>query len=116
MQAMVELGFLVVQIDGMGTSNRSKAFHDVCGKNFAHAGFPDRVLWHKAAAAKHPGYDIFRVGIYGHSAGCHDNRIDKISWNEQWQGWPVGPEYAASSNVDHASTLQVVNPLIKAQK
>ena len=46
----------------------------------------------------------------------HDNRIDKISWNEQWQGWPVGPEYAASSNVDHASTLQVVNPLIKAQK
>ena len=42
---MVELGFLVIQIDGMGTSNRSKAFHDVCGKNLAHAGFPDRVLW-----------------------------------------------------------------------
>ncbi len=160
MQAMAELGFLVVQIDGMGTSNRSKAFHDVCWKNLADAGFPDRVLWHKAAAAKYGYYDLSRVGIYGHSAGgqnslgallfhgdfyhaaassagCHDNRMDKISWNEQWMGWPVGPEYAASSNVDHAhqlkgklllavgeldtnvdpaSTLQVVNALIKAKK
>ncbi len=160
MMSLAELGFIVVQIDGMGTSNRSKAFHDVCYKNLADAGLPDRILWHKAAAAKYPSYDISRVGIYGTSAGgqsalgallfhpefykaavascgCHDNRMDKIDWNEQWMGWPVGPEYAASSNVDNAwrlrgklllyvgeldtnvdpsSTLQVVNALIKADK
>ena len=65
MQSLAELGFIVVQIDGMGTSNRSKAFHDVCWKNLGDAGFPDRILWHKAAAAKYPYYDITRVGIYG---------------------------------------------------
>ena len=160
MQSLAELGFIVSQIDGMGTSNRSKAFHDVCWKNLADAGFPDRILWHQAVAAKYPYYDITRVGIYGHSAGgqnamgallfhpefydaavsscgCHDNRMDKISWNEQWMGWPIGPEYAACSNVDNAyrlqgklllsvgemdtnvdpaSTMQVVNALIKANK
>ena len=160
MQSLSELGFIVVQIDGMGTSNRSKAFHDVCWKNLADAGFPDRILWHKAVAAKYPYYDISRVGVYGHSAGgqsalgallfhpefykaavascgCHDNRMDKIWWNEQWMGWPLGPEYIACSNVenasklegklllsvaemdtnvDPASTMQVVNALIKAGK
>jgi len=160
MQSLAELGFIVVQIDGMGTSNRSKAFHDVCWKNLGDAGFPDRILWHKAAAAKYSYYDISRVGVYGNSAGgqsalgallfhpefykvavasagCHDNRMDKIWWNEQWMGWPLGPEYAASSNVenayrlkgklllsvgemdtnvDPASTMQVVNALIKANK
>ncbi|HYE86969.1 MAG TPA: prolyl oligopeptidase family serine peptidase, partial [Vicinamibacterales bacterium] len=70
-------------------------------------------------------------------AGCHDNRMDKIWWNEQWMGWPLGPQYSASSNVDHAhllqgklllmvgeldtnvdpaSTMQVVNALVKANK
>ena len=130
MQALAELGFIVVQIDGMGTSNRSKAFHDVAWKNLEDAGFPDRILWHKAVAAKYPWYDITRVGIYGTSAGgqnalggaavlipsstrprvaaagCHDNRMDKIWWNEQWMGWPIGPQYAASSNVDNAWRLQ----------
>jgi dipeptidyl aminopeptidase/acylaminoacyl peptidase len=51
MQSIAELGFIVVQIDGMGTSNRSKAFHDVAWKNLGDAGFPDRILWHKAVAA-----------------------------------------------------------------
>lgn len=160
MMELAELGFILVQIDGMGTSNRSKAFHDVCWKNLADAGLPDRVLWIKAAAEKYPYMDVNRVGIYGGSAGgqnaatavmthgdfykaavadcgCHDNRMDKIWWNEQWMGWPVGPEYAASSNVtlapglsgklmlvvgemdsnvDPASTMQVVSALIKADK
>ena len=160
MQAQAELGFIVVQMDGMGTSNRSKAFHDVAWQNIKDAGFPDRILWHQAFAAKNPWYDITRVGIYGGSAGgqnsmgallfhpefykvavsyagCHDNRMDKIWWNEQWMGWPIGPQYSASSNVDNAhllqgklllmvgeldtnvdpsSTLQVVNALIKANK
>ncbi len=160
MQSQADLGFIVVQIDGMGTSNRSKAFHDVAWKNLGDAGFPDRILWHKAVAAKYPHYDITRVGIYGTSAGgqnslgallfhpefykaavsaagCHDNRMDKIWWNEQWMGWPIGPEYSRASNVDNAyrlqgkvllvvgeldqnvdpsSTMQVVNRLIKHNK
>ncbi len=128
MQAQAEIGFIVVQIDGMGTSNRSKAFHDVAWQNLKDAGFPDRIAWHKAVAAKYPYYDITRVGIYGTSAGgqnalgallfhpefyksavsaagCHDNRMDKIWWNEQWMG-ALGEHYADSSNVVHASKLQ----------
>jgi dipeptidyl aminopeptidase/acylaminoacyl peptidase len=62
------MGFIVVQIDGMGTLNRSKVFHDVAWKNLGDAGLPDRILWHQAAAAKYPYYDISRVGIYGGSA------------------------------------------------
>ncbi len=160
LQVLTELGFIVVQIDGMGTANRSRAFHDVAYKDLGDAGFPDRILWHKAVAAKYPYYDITRVGIFGTSAGgqnalggllfhpefykvgiansgCHDNRMDKLWWNEQWMGWPIGPEYAASSNVDNAyrlkgkvqlvvpeldtnvdpgSTMQVVNALMKANK
>jgi dipeptidyl aminopeptidase/acylaminoacyl peptidase len=129
MHAQAELGFIVVQIDGMGTSNRSKAFHDVAWRNLGDAGFPDRILWHRAVAARYPYYDISRVGIYGGSAGgqnamgallfhpefykaavayagCHDNRMDKIWWNEQWMGWPIGPHYRAASNVDNAAKLQ----------
>ncbi len=127
--SLTDLGFVVVQADGMGTANRSKAFHDVCWKDLKDAGFPDRILWHKAVAAKYPWYDITRVGIYGTSAGgqsaagallfhpefykaavansgCHDNRMDKASWNEQWMGYPVGPQYAESSNIENAAKLQ----------
>ncbi|MFP6872391.1 MAG: prolyl oligopeptidase family serine peptidase [Verrucomicrobiales bacterium] len=155
-----DMGFVVVKMDGMGTANRSKLFHDVCWQNLKDAGFPDRILWHKAYAEKHPWYDISRVGIYGGSAGgqsatgallfhpdfykvavsscgCHDNRMDKASWNEQWMGYPVGPHYAESSNIDNAhrlqgklllivgeldrnvppeSTYRLVNALIKASK
>ena len=158
---MAELGFIVVQIDGMGTSQRSKAFHDVCWHNLGDGGFPDRIAWIKAAAARHPEMDLSKgVGIYGTSAGgqdalraveafgtfytaavadcgCHDNRMDKIWWNELWMGWPVGPWYAEQSNVtnakdlhgalllivgeadhnvDPASTMQVVDALIRADK
>jgi dipeptidyl aminopeptidase/acylaminoacyl peptidase len=157
---LAELGFIVVQIDGMGTSNRSKAFHDVCWRNLKDAGFPDRILWIKAAARKYAYMDTTRIGIFGESAGgqnstgallfhpdfykaavsscgCHDNRMDKIWWNEQWMGYPVGPWYAENSNVtnahllkgnlmllvgelddnvDPASTIQLCDALIKANK
>ncbi len=126
--AMAELGFLIVQIDGMGTNWRSKDFHDVCYKNLMDGGFPDRVPWIKAAAATRPWMDLNRVGIYGGSAGgqnalaglldhgdfyktgvadcgCHDNRMDKIWWNEAWMGWPVDASYAENSNVTHAGKL-----------
>jgi len=159
-QSLAELGFIIVKMDGMGTSNRSKKFHDVCWKNLGDSGFPDRIPWIKTAAKKYPCMNLRRVGIYGGSAGgqsalrallahgdfykaaaadcgCHDNRMDKIWWNEQWMGWPVGPHYAEQSNVtqahklqgdlllivaeldrnvDPASTMQVVNALIKANK
>jgi dipeptidyl aminopeptidase/acylaminoacyl peptidase len=68
-EPLTELGFVVVHLDGMGTNNRSKAFHDVAWRNLKDAGFEDRILWHKAVAAKYPWYDISRVGIYGGSAG-----------------------------------------------
>jgi dipeptidyl aminopeptidase/acylaminoacyl peptidase len=160
-QRLAELGFIVVKIDGMGTNWRSKAFHDVCWKNLGDSGFPDRIAWIKAAAAKHPELDLSKgVGIYGGSAGgqsstrallafgdfytvavsdcgCHDNRVDKIWWNELWMSWPIGPHYAEQSNVtqahklkgkllllvgeldrnvDPSSTLQVANALVKADK
>ncbi|MEO2073388.1 MAG: DPP IV N-terminal domain-containing protein [Zunongwangia sp.] len=160
LSSLAELGFIVVQIDGMGTSNRSKAFHDVCWQNLKDAGFPDRKLWITAAAEKYPYMNADKVGIRGTSAGgqsagaalvfnsdfydvavascgCHDNRMDKIWWNEQWMGYPIGPHYAANSNienaaqlkgnlmlivgevddnVDPASTMQFADALIKAKK
>jgi len=160
-QRFAELGFIVVKIDGMGTNWRSKAFHDVCWKNLGDSGFPDRIAWIKAAAEKHPEMDIAKgVGIFGGSAGgqsstrallahgdfytvavsdcgCHDNRMDKIWWNEAWMSWPIGPHYAEQSNVtqahklkgklllvvgeldrnvDPASTMQVANALVKADR
>jgi len=66
--SVAELGFIVAQIDGMGTNNRSKAFHDVAWRNIKDAGFPDRILWHQAVAREYEYYDVSRVGIYGGSA------------------------------------------------
>lgn len=158
--AIADAGMIVVQIDGMGTAWRSKEFHDVCFKNLRDAGFPDRIAWLKAAAKRYPQMDLSRVGIYGGSAGgqnamaallwhsdfykvavadcgCHDNRMDKIWWNEQWMGWPVDESYRKNSNmenahllngklmltlgeldqnVDPASTTQVVGKLIEHDK
>lgn len=160
MTSLAELGFIVVQVDGMTTSFRSKEFEEVCYKNLKDAGLPDHIAWIKAAAQKYPYMDIDRVGIFGCSAGgqestaavlfhpefykaaysacgCHDNRMDKIWWNELWMGYPVDESYKACSNVenahllqrplmlvvgemddnvDPASTMQVANALIKANK
>jgi dipeptidyl aminopeptidase/acylaminoacyl peptidase len=122
-------GFIVVQMDGRGTAHRGKKFHDSCYKNLKDAGFPDRIAWMKSVASKVPQMDLTRVGIFGGSAGgqnamaallfhgdfyraavadcgCHDNRLDKIWWNEQWMDWPVGPHYEANSNAVHAKNLQ----------
>lgn len=160
MQPLSELGFIVVMCDGMSTSFRSRDFENVCYKNLKDAGLPDHIAWLKAASEKYPEIDIDRVGIYGSSAGgqestnavlrypefykaaysscgCHDNRMDKIWWNELWMGYPVDESYKENSNVenahllerplmlvvgelddnvDPASTMQVVNALIKANK
>lgn len=122
-------GFIVVKIDGRGTNHRSREFHQVAYKNLKDAGIPDRIKWMKQAAKKYPQMDLERVGIFGGSAGgqnamgalifhgdfykaaaadcgCHDNRMDKIWWNEQWMDWPVDESYAANSNVVHADKLK----------
>ena len=160
MTSLAELGFIVVMVDGMGTSFRSRAFENVCYKNLKDAGLPDHISWIKAAGQKYSYMDMDRVGIYGCSAGgqesttavllhpefykaaysacgCHDNRMDKIWWNELWLGYPIGDQYKEGSNVenahllsrplmlvvgemddnvDPASTMQVVNALVKAHK
>ncbi|MDE5635309.1 MAG: prolyl oligopeptidase family serine peptidase, partial [Muribaculaceae bacterium] len=157
---LAELGFVVVMVDGMGTSFRSRQFENVCYKNLVDAGLPDHIAWIKAAGERYPYLDLERVGIYGGSAGgqesttavlhhpefykaaysacgCHDNRMDKIWWNEQWLGYPVDESYIKASNVenahlltrplmlvigelddnvDPASTMQVAAALIKADK
>lgn len=128
-RALNDKGYIVVQIAGMGTSGRSKSFHDVAWQNLADAGFPDRIAWMKAAAQKYPAMDTSRVGIYGFSAGGqnalaallwhgdfyraaiadsgpHDNRMDKAWYGELWLGWPVGPQYSANSNVENAGRLR----------
>ncbi len=160
MQKLADRGFIVVQLDAMGTNWRGKVFHDVCYKNLKDGGFPDRIAWIKALAASDTSLDLSRVGIYGGSAGgqnavaaliwhgdfykaavadcgCHDNRMDKVWWNELWMGYPIDDSYRLSSNVefahqitgdlmlvvgevdhnvDPASTMQVVDALIKADK
>lgn len=160
MTSLAELGFIVVQVDGMSTSFRSKDFEEVCYKNLKDAGLPDHIAWLQEAARRYPYMDLDRVGIFGSSAGgqeamsavlfhpefykaaysacgCHDNRMDKIWWNELWMGYPVDSSYIESSNVeqahrlerplmlvvgemddnvDPASTMQVVNALIRANK
>lgn len=129
LEAFAELGFIVVQSDGMGTSHRSKEFHDVCWKNLGDAGFPDRIAWIKAAATRFPGMDLTKVGIFGGSAGgqnavraliahndfykaaaadcgCHDNRHNDWRWAEQYMSWPIGDHYKESSNIEQAHRLK----------
>lgn len=120
LQAMAELGFVVVMVDGRGTTGRSRDFHDFSYHNLGNV-FGDHVAMIKQMAAKYPWMDASRVGIYGASAGgygsthaflqypdfykvCvstsgdHDPRLDKAVWNEVYQGYPVGKDYAEQAN------------------
>jgi len=128
LQSMAELGFVVVMVDGRGTTGRSRAFHEFSYHNLG-GSFADHVAMIKQMAAKYPYMDISRVGIYGTSAGgygsahamlqfpdfykvCvstsgdHDPRLDKAWWNEQYQGYPVGKDYEEQSNVTIANRLK----------
>lgn len=157
---MMQAGFVVVQIDGRGTNFRGQEFQQFCYKNLKDSGFPDRKKWLTEAAQERPWMDLARMGLYGGSAGgqstlagllwhgdfylagaadcgCHDNRMDKIWWNEQWMDWPLDESYVANSNTEHvellkgallitvgevdtnvdpSSTMQVVDALIRADK
>jgi len=132
-QALAELGFIVVQIDGMGTPGRSKAFHDTYYGHMGDNTIPDQVAGMKELATRYPFIDIEKVGIWGHSgggfataaamfrhadffdvgvaqSGNHDNRNYEDDWGERYQGLLVrnGPSdnYAEEANQTHAAKLK----------
>jgi dienelactone hydrolase len=108
-QALAELGFVVVEIDGMGNPTRSKKFHDAYYGNMGDNTLPDQIAGMKQIAQKYPYVDLDKVGIYGHSgggfatadamfrypdffkvgiseSGNHDNREYEDDWGERYQG------------------------------
>jgi dipeptidyl aminopeptidase/acylaminoacyl peptidase len=129
-QAIAELGFITVFIDGRGTALRSREFRAFSYHKLGFgSGGDDHITVMKQMAAKYPYMDLTRVGIWGHSAGgydsthailshpefykvavssagCHDNRMDKATWNEQWMGWPVDKHYEEESNYTLAPKLE----------
>ena len=133
-QALAELGFVVVEIDGMGTPWRSKKFHEAYYGNMGDNTLPDQVAGMKQLAAKYPWIDLDRTGIYGHSgggyaaagamfrypdffkvgiseSGNHDNRAYEDDWGEKWQGLlarrPDGTgNYDDQANQNHAKNLK----------
>lgn len=128
-QPIAELGFIVVTIDGLGTANRSKAFHDVSYKNLGDIGALDHIAGMKQSAEKYSYMDLSRVGIFGHSAGGydtahallthpefykvgvasagnHDHQMAKAWWPELYMGYPVEEHYVEQSNLTLAKNLQ----------
>lgn len=133
--ALAKLGFVVVQLDHMGTPHRSKAFHDIYYGDFNDNGLPDHVTAIKQLAARYPFMDLDRVGIYGHSgggfastdammkypdffkvavsgAGNHDNASYNIYWAEKYQGLLVKDSasgdnnFTEEANKSHVAKLQ----------
>tara|TARA_Y100000385_G_C13104132_1_gene646427 strand:- start:2380 stop:4623 length:2244 start_codon:yes stop_codon:yes gene_type:complete len=127
-QALAELGFIVMRVDGLGSSGRSKAFHDYSYKNLG-GNLEDHVGAIRQLAKEHSWIDSNRVGIYGHSAGGydaghavlaypdfykvavassgdHDHRMEKAWWPEMYMGWPVDSNYHTQSNVTMAGKLK----------
>jgi len=108
-QAIAELGFIVVEVDAMGTPLRSQSFHEAYYGNMGDIGLPDQVSTIRQLGERYPWMDLDRVGIWGHSgggfastagilrypdfykvavsqAGNHDNRNYEDDWGEKWQG------------------------------
>ncbi|GAB5554568.1 MAG: S9 family peptidase [Saprospiraceae bacterium] len=128
LQAYAELGFVVVKVDGLGSSGRSKAFHNYSYKNLG-GNLEDHVLAIKQLGQKYSWVDTSRVGIFGHSAGGydaahallaypdfykvavassadHDHRMEKAWWPEMYMGWPVDSAYHLQSNITMAGNLK----------
>ena len=133
-QALAELGFIVVQIEGMGNPLRSKKFHDAYYGNLGDNTLPDQVTGMKQLAERYPWIDIDRVGVYGHSgggyatadamfrypdffkvgiseAGNHDNREYEDDWGERYQGLLThtangGTNYDDQANQNIAKNLK----------
>ncbi len=132
-QALAELGFVVVEIDGMGTPWRSKSFHDAYFGRMGDNTLPDQVAGMRELARRYSFIDIDRAGIYGHSgggfaaadamfrypdffkvgiaeAGNHDQRNYEDDWGERYQGLLVktadGDNYAPEANQLQAKNLK----------
>lgn len=128
-QALAELGFVVIIIDGTCNPDRSKSFHDVCYGSMADNTIEDQIAGIKELAAKHPYIDLNRVGIWGHSgggfatadamfnhgdfykvgiseSGNHDNRNYEDDWGERYIGLMVGDNYAKQANQVYAANLK----------
>lgn len=132
-QAIAELGFIVVEVDAMGTPGRSKFFHDAYYGNMGDNGLPDQVTTIRQLGSRHPWMDLDRVGIWGHSgggfasaggilrypdfykvavsgAGNHDNRNYEDDWGEKWQGLlQVNPD--GTTNYDNQSNVLLAGNL-----
>jgi dipeptidyl-peptidase-4 len=131
-RALAELGFIVVQLDAMGTPLRSKTFHEAYYGNMGDNGLPDHITGMKQLAERHPWIDLDRVGIYGHSgggfasadaimrypeffkvavsqAGNHDNRNYEDDWGEKWQGLLVENSDGTTNYDNQANQLLAEN-------
>ncbi|MEO5682727.1 MAG: prolyl oligopeptidase family serine peptidase [Chitinophagaceae bacterium] len=127
-QALAELGFIVITVDGLGTANRSKAFHNFSYKNMG-KNLTDHVIAIRELGKRFAWIDTSRVGIFGHSAGGydaghavlefpdfykvavassgdHDFRMEKDWWPEMYMGWPVDSTYNQVSNITMAGNLK----------
>lgn len=132
-QALAELGFIVVSIDGTGTPSRSKSFHDAYYGRMGDNTLPDQIAGMKQLAQRYPFIDLDRAGMWGHSgggfatadamfrypdffkvgiaeSGNHDNRNYEDDWGERYQGLLVKDgstdNYAAEANATWASGLK----------
>ncbi|HSJ65211.1 MAG TPA: DPP IV N-terminal domain-containing protein [Gemmatimonadaceae bacterium] len=132
-QALAELGFIVVAIDGMGTPGRSKTFHDTYYGDMGDNTLPDQIAGMKELAGRYAFIDIEKVGIWGHSgggfataaamfrhpdffdvgvsqSGNHDNRNYEDDWGERYQGLLVKngdtDNYEDEANQTHAANLR----------
>jgi dipeptidyl aminopeptidase/acylaminoacyl peptidase len=131
-RALAELGFIVVQLDAMGTPNRSKTFHETYYGNMGDNGLPDQITGMEQLAERHPWIDLDRAGIYGHSgggfssadaimrypdffkvavsqAGNHDNRNYEDDWGEKWQGLLVENADGTTNYDNQANQLLAEN-------
>jgi dipeptidyl-peptidase-4 len=128
-QALAELGFVVMQLDGMCNPLRSKAFHDSCYGNMADNTLEDQISGIKQLASKYPYIDTNKVGIWGHSgggfataaamfrypdffkvgiseSGNHDNRNYEDDWGERYIGLLQGDNYEKQANQTYAKNLK----------
>ena len=131
-QSLAELGFIVIEVDAMGTPGRSKSFHEYYYGNMGDNGIPDQMAAIKQLAGRHPWMDLDRVGIWGHSgggfastdailrypdfykvavsgAGNHDNRNYEDDWGEKWQGLLVTNPDGTTNYDNQANQLLAAN-------
>jgi dipeptidyl aminopeptidase/acylaminoacyl peptidase len=128
-QALAELGFVVIVLEGTSNPLRSKSFHDMSYGNMAENTLPDQITGIKQLADKYGYLDTTRVGIWGHSgggfatgtamfrypdffkvgiaeSGNHDNRNYEDDWGERYDGLVANSNYEAQANELYAKNLK----------